>query len=528
MRLEGLQITAPFKRFHRLTISSIPEQARLVVLVGPNGSGKSSVFDAILHWAHNSGRKLDRRDDSYYDRPGEKFKSKVQVHFHGEVPDRPGRNIHVRSAYRYTPTIKTTGITKQESLLDKPAVFRMIDQDVTGTRHYQTLVGRFVELISDLTQERRLQDIKDAMAPLETAVNRLFPDLQLAGLGSPLEAGSFFFRKDGQPYPYHYDVLSSGEKAAFDLLLDLFVTATAITDGVICLDEPESHLNPRVQGALVDEMLRLVPRDTQVWVATHSIGFLRRAMELHRTAPEEIVFLDLQEVPPDEHVHLEPRTVSRDFWQAALATALDDFAGLIAPRVMVLCEGSPSAGDKADVNVAWDAQVLSQAFGDKYPDVEFVSVGGKGQLNEVAKTFSSALSRGTTVLRLRDRDDLTDARREELLDEDEALRILSRRTLESYLLSDAVLELLVDEYGVRQEDALEQLKDSRNRALEAAKVSGDAKAALGEIYSASRRVLRDNGQLGENKFQFARDVLAPILANVPDLQVLEKDLRLPQ
>ena len=36
-----------FKRFTDLTISELPETARLVVLIGPNGCGKSSVFDAL-------------------------------------------------------------------------------------------------------------------------------------------------------------------------------------------------------------------------------------------------------------------------------------------------------------------------------------------------------------------------------------------------------------------------------------------------------------------------------------------------
>lgn len=39
-----------FKRFSDLTISEIPESAKLVVLVGPNGSGKTSLFEAFNHW----------------------------------------------------------------------------------------------------------------------------------------------------------------------------------------------------------------------------------------------------------------------------------------------------------------------------------------------------------------------------------------------------------------------------------------------------------------------------------------------
>ena len=39
-----------FKRFTNLTLTSIPETAKLIVMVGPNGSGKTSLFEALNHW----------------------------------------------------------------------------------------------------------------------------------------------------------------------------------------------------------------------------------------------------------------------------------------------------------------------------------------------------------------------------------------------------------------------------------------------------------------------------------------------
>ncbi len=39
-----------FRRFTDLTITDIPQTAKVVMMAGPNGSGKSSVFDAFRTW----------------------------------------------------------------------------------------------------------------------------------------------------------------------------------------------------------------------------------------------------------------------------------------------------------------------------------------------------------------------------------------------------------------------------------------------------------------------------------------------
>lgn len=506
MKVRTLELDGSFKRFRSLRIEDLPEECRLVVLVGPNGSGKSTIIDALLQWARTTGRWARDRDDNYYRRPGGPVPT-VKVDLHPGAPSPPGKYVHVRSAYRYTPSIKSQGISKQEPLQDRPVVHRMIDQDATGARHYQTLMGRFVKLLSDLSQEAKLEDVRNSLAPLDEAMQGLFPGLSLGGLGDPLEQGSFFFLKDGQDGEFHYDVLSSGEKAAFDLLLDLTVVESSFKNGLIGLDEPEAHLNPRVQGALVDELFKLVDASTQVWVATHSVGFLRRSMQLHRESPDKIAFVDLTDIRPDASVVLKPAIVSSDFWRNALATALDDLAQLLAPEVVYLCEGTPGNASSATSSVSWDARILEVAFGNRFPEVSFVSVGGKGDLTAAAENFVAAAASGTRLLRIRDRDDLADEGRSRLLAEDPSLRIWSRRSLESYLLDEQILTAVAHTFGGDDEHA-RQLIEARDVAIEGAKRSDDVKRALGAVFEAAKRILPINGQLGENRYQFSVDVLA--------------------
>ena len=65
MKIKAIKVS-DFKRFHDLTITNIPESAKLVVLAGPNGYGKSSLFDAFLAW-HRARCSMGRnRESSYY------------------------------------------------------------------------------------------------------------------------------------------------------------------------------------------------------------------------------------------------------------------------------------------------------------------------------------------------------------------------------------------------------------------------------------------------------------------------------
>ena len=49
MKIKEIKLNK-FKRFTDLTITQIPQTAKLVILVGPNGCGKTSVFEGFYHW----------------------------------------------------------------------------------------------------------------------------------------------------------------------------------------------------------------------------------------------------------------------------------------------------------------------------------------------------------------------------------------------------------------------------------------------------------------------------------------------
>ena len=113
-----------------------------------------------------------------------------------------------------------------------------------------------------------------------------------------------FFDSPKQPSSdFHYKNLSGGEKAAFDLLLDLFVKRDEYQDAIYCIDEPEAHVATALHGLLLEVVLDIMPSESQLWIATHSIGFVRKAYEMMRQKGD-VVFLDFSGRDFDQEVQI--------------------------------------------------------------------------------------------------------------------------------------------------------------------------------------------------------------------------------
>jgi len=516
MRITNIKLTN-FRRFHDLEIKDLPATAKLVVLAGPNGSGKSSLFDAFLIRYRRDAQLGWNRDDKYYNRPDvpvmEDPASGVSVRTRRGQKLSKGA-MYVRTAYRHDPEFATSSLSQQSPILESLHLNRLIEPDATVAINYARLASQamedvFVNEAPTTTMESyRNKIIGEIREPLK----RLFPDLTLAGFGNPLDQGSFQFNK-GETKHFDYKNLSGGERAAFDLILDMIVKRKSHTDAIYCIDEPETHLNTKVQGALLQELLNLVPEESQLWIASHSIGMMRKARELYDADPSSVVFLDFGGHNFDKTTVITPQKPTREFWRSVLHIALDDLANLIAPREVVICEGSPDKPDSPGKKVEHDARVYSTIFADEFPDVGFISAGSSNEVSGDFLALATALPKvaaGMKVRRLIDRDD--HAQEDVECYRKKRITVLGRRHLESYLFDDEVLISLCNSKG--RDDAVPEVLAAKKKAIEESvgrgNPSDDIKSATGEIYNETKRIL-DLRQGGNDKNSFAQNTLAPLI-----------------
>ena len=82
---------------------------------------------------------------------------------------------------------------------------------------------------------------------------------------------------------------------------------------MFCIDEPELHVATDLQGPLIASILGLLPKSTQLWIATHSIGIVREAYRMQQEQYGEVAFLDFSDHDFDAPVTITPSAPNRVF-----------------------------------------------------------------------------------------------------------------------------------------------------------------------------------------------------------------------
>jgi predicted ATPase len=353
MHIEKLTLR-DFKRFRELTIDLGQAQPppRLVLLIGTNGSGKSAVFDA-LEWVSDPHKSPsdegDAWEDYYRRRPGEAEPS-VACHLSGGrllARDSEGWSepagamwsaFYGRSSLRQVPRLtrrRSEGIDVAADE-DRPRLYILPDQRFEND--IDLLAKRILVQVfrGDSFDAARLRE--DYIDPINDALQRIFrgdaaTSLALIQLLPPLanEPADVRFRKGVSEI--HYDLLSSGEKEIFNILLDFFVRREFYRDTVYFIDELDVHLHTALQYGLIQEIVEhWIPDGCQLWTASHSLGFIQYAQENARA-----VTIDLDELDFDVPHTLvpAPRTSMEVF---DIVVPKDMALELLPQTRLMLCE----------------------------------------------------------------------------------------------------------------------------------------------------------------------------------------------
>ena len=450
-----------YKRFKSLTIDLGENPKRIVALVGPNGCGKSSVFDGILY-RHNSYNRIGNKEykDFHYhsieQSPSYSYKN-IQIDFtDGSYYDvyqtkriigKENTIFSFRSPYRYNSNLKVREARAvSEIRLNNYGASLSADIDDKMEDNYRRLNIKYNNYLNEKDckpSEAKTHIIGELNKSLQECL-----DFYITSLGNIEDnKGTLFFSKsDYDGNGFDFNVLSSGEKEVVDILLDLYLRRDEYDDTVFLIDEPELHINTAIQRKLLIEINKLIGEKCQLWVATHSIGFLRALQEELKDDCQIIEFkADVPWATTDQV--LMPIQKNRSQWSRIFATALDDLTGLVCPRRLIYCEGKDRPGANG-AEKGMDARVYNNIFGETHPETLFVSSGGNTELDQRSNIAFAILSKVFPDLEIwvcKDRDMASGA----LNNEDDRLiylktnadthRVIKRWELENYLYDKEVL-----------------------------------------------------------------------------------------
>lgn len=452
-----------YKRFHDLTIDLGDNPKRIVALVGPNGCGKSSVFDAMIYLMRNYSGGIGKNPGSY----------DFQYHSLTQDPNCSSNNVKLffnegefsnvfqkmrasrkeksifsfRSSFRFNALLQVKQTMAMGNILDNSCgASTASDIDQRIEENYRRLLGKYNEY-------RDTNDVKPSEAKqyiigiLNDSLKKCL-NLEIDNLGNiDNNQGTLFFRKPDSDIVFSYNVLSAGEKEIVDILLDIFIRRDKYTNSIYIFDEPELHINTSIQHSLLLEINKLVPANCQIWIATHSIGFLR-ALQDELKDDCQIIKFDSDKKWASQQYTLCPINVSRKVWQELFSTAIDDLSQLICPQIIVYCEGR--ADPKKDGSErGMDADVYNTIFAQQHPETLFISSGGNTELDQrsdIAIAIFSKVFPTLKVFVLKDRDMASGKSTDEntrqlyLQNNPENHRVLKRFEIENYLYDKEVLQ----------------------------------------------------------------------------------------
>lgn len=461
MKIKKIHFKDGYKRFFDLTIDLGDSPKRIIALVGPNGCGKSSVLDGLLYL------------NNLYQIVGNKSAKDFRYHSMNQSPNFGTQNIDIefidgtyhtvrkqkdragqqntifsfRSPYRYNSNLKINELRATSDIqLNNYGATTSTDLDDKMEENYRRLNIKFNKYLNE-ADCKPTEAKKKIIGDLNSSIKNCL-DLEISSLGDiAASQGTIYFKKTDHPKEFEFNVLSSGEKEVIDILLDLYLRQEEYNDTVFLLDEPELHINTAIQKKLLVEINKLIGPNCQIWLTTHSIGFLRALQEVFNNECDIIQFKNGMELASKAHT-LKPAKKSHTLWKELFEIALDDLVHLVSPKRIIYCEGKDKPGTGGSEK-GLDAQVYNNIFSEKYSDTQFVSSGGNTELDqrsEIAIAILSKVFREVEILMLKDKDMssgkiVTDKDRQLYLENNpKNHRLLVRFEIENYLYDKEVLK----------------------------------------------------------------------------------------
>lgn len=295
-REHALAITrVKFERFTAFERLDFPVSPGLNVLVGANGTGKTHLMKVIYAACDVSktkaaiGEKLIRVFMPSGLAIGRLVKRhKVSTRCALEV-HRAGHKLRV-SFSSHSTGADSADVTGARSWAESPveSVYIPVKERLANAPGFRSLYAQreihFEEIYADILDRAYQPSLK---GPTDSARKQLLSILRKAIEGKVTTKDEEFFLRNKQGN-LEFSLLAEGMRK-LGLLWLLIQNGALLNGSVLFWDEPETNLNPRLFGPLMEILLKLQRTGVQIFLATHSYVILKE-LDLRATEQDAIFF----------------------------------------------------------------------------------------------------------------------------------------------------------------------------------------------------------------------------------------------
>ena len=249
-------------------------------------------------------------------------------------------SFYGRSSLRQAPRLTRTSLGAARSFdlandSDRPLTY--VDRDERFENDLEEITRNILEEFYKSDRERS-EIIQTYIDPINRALKRIFSDEpavvpELLSIIPPLDGKVTEMRFKKGSAEFRYDLLSNGEKAIINILINLLSRRKFYQDTIYFIDELDLHLNTRLQYNLLKEITEhWIPDNCQFWTASHSYGFIDYAREAEHAATIDFDSLDFDV----KQVLLPEPKDSLDVFDVAVPK--EHIFNLFDNKQIVLCE----------------------------------------------------------------------------------------------------------------------------------------------------------------------------------------------
>ena len=318
-----------FERFTAFEKLEISLSTGINIFIGANGTGKTHILKALYATSEisKSKKSLAEKINRVFLPSGEQISRLVSIDNLSGYFEVSRRIADIQNPLTIRLTLNSkepeqqnilSGDYKQWLEHSIESVYIPVKDMMANAPGFRSLYNlrniHFEEVYADIIDRVFLGALR---TPINTRQERLMDILQQAMNGKIITKNEEFFLKNKQA-ELEFTLLAEGIRK-LGLLWVLIQNGTLLNGSILCWDEPEANLNPKLMRIVVEILLELQRIGVQIFISTHDYVILKE-FDLQAQNTDKVIFHSLYRnqgkieiASTDSYLNISPNVIDETF-----------------------------------------------------------------------------------------------------------------------------------------------------------------------------------------------------------------------